>query len=275
LILIKHEHAIIIPSEDKRQYCNCHSFGGAVAHCRLDSVLKLPLVSQDLELQQALTNPLTRRPSKRAGSNTNKILNTATFVATENGYEPGTLAVHYPPSAGAYIGDTKAIEVELSIELPRYFTALFFDDKVTERVRAVAIMQTAANACLLALSTTLSHAARFSGTADLNLVGCTVMSNSMASDSVQVQGSAKLTTDCIIAVGNVDLNADATMTECSGAVTNAPPAADPFADVPVPDGSGPTYTNTSGAVLEPGNYTNGMNLSGTRALNPVSMSSRW
>jgi hypothetical protein len=223
---------------------------------------------KDLELQQAADkSAYTAALEKRSGSNTSKILNTATYIATENGYQPGTLAVHYPPIAGAYAGDTKAIEVELSIELPRYFTSFFFDDMVTERVRAVAIMQTAANACLLALSTTLSHAARFSGTADLNLVGCTVMSNSMASDSVQVQGSAKMSADCIIAVGNVDLNSDATMTECPGAITNAPPAADPFADVPVPT-SGTTYTSTGGAVLQPGHYTNGMNLSGTKTLSP-------
>jgi hypothetical protein len=224
---------------------------------------------KDLELQQAADkSAYTAAIEKRAGSNTSKILSQATYVATENGYQPGTLAVHYPPSAGAYIGDTKAIEVELSIELPRYFTAFFFDDTVTERVRAVAIMQTAANACLLALSTTEPHAALFSGTGDLKLVGCTVMSDSTTSDSVKVQGSAKVTTDCIIAVGDVSLTSGATMTECPGAITTAPPAADPFADVPVPDGSGPTFTNTSGAVLQPGNYTNGMNLSGTKTLSP-------
>lgn len=224
---------------------------------------------KDLELQQAADkSAYTAAIEKRAGSNTNKILSTATYIATENGYQPGTLAVHYPPTAGAYIGNTTAIEVELSIELPRFFTRVFFSDTVGEKARAVAIMQTAANACILALSTTAAAAARFSGSTDLNLVGCTVMSNSMTSDAVSVQGSAKLTTDCIIAVGDVSLTSGATMTECPGAITNAPPAADPFADIEVPSGSGPTFTNTSGAVLQPGNYTNGMNLSGTKTLSP-------
>jgi hypothetical protein len=222
---------------------------------------------KDLELQQAADKAAyTAALEKRAGSNSSKILNTATYIATENGYQPGTLAVNYPPSAGTYAGDTKAIEVELSITLPRYFTSFFFDDMVSESVRAVAIMQTAANACVLALSTTLSSAAKFSGSSNLNLVGCTVMSNSMASDSVQVQGSATLTTDCIIAVGNVSLTSGATMTECPGAITNAPPAADPFADVPVPSSAGPTFPNANGSVLQPGHYTNGMNLSGTKTL---------
>jgi hypothetical protein len=224
---------------------------------------------KDLELQQAADkSAYTAALEKRSGSNASKILSTATAIATDNGYEPGTLAVHYPPATGAYAGNTSAIEVDLSIELPRYFTAFFSEGNVVENVRAVALMQTAANACVLALSKTQSHAALFSGSADLKLVGCTVMSNSLTSDSVRVQGSAKLTTDCIIAVGDVNLTSGAHTTACPAPITQAPPAADPFADVPAPGSSGPTYTNTSGAVLQPGNYTNGMNLSGTKTLSP-------
>ncbi|HUQ36698.1 MAG TPA: pilus assembly protein TadG-related protein [Aestuariivirga sp.] len=224
---------------------------------------------KDLELQQAADKAAyTAALEKRSGSNASTILNTATEVATANGYEPGTLAVHYPPIAGAYAGNTKAIEVNISIELPRYFTAMFLDDNITENVRAVAIMQTAANACVLALSTTAPAAALFSGSSDLNLVGCTVMSNSFTPDSVKVQGSAKLKTDCIIAVGDVSLTSGAQVTVCPAPITQAPPVADPFAEVPVPAGSGPTYTSTSGSVLQPGNYTSGMTLTGTKTLKP-------
>ena len=224
---------------------------------------------KDLELQQAADkSAYTAAIEKRAGSNTSKILTKATYVATKNGYQPGTLAVHYPPSAGAYIGDTKAIEVELSVELPRYFTAFFFDDTVTERVRAVALMQTAGNACILALSTSLPHAARFSGSSDLNLVGCTVMSNSMASDSVRVQGAAKLTTDCIIAVGNTSLTSGAKTTVCPAPITQAPPVADPFASLAVPTVSGNKTVGGGNSPIQPGNYTSGMNISGTRTMQP-------
>ena len=81
---------------------------------------------KDVELQQAADKAAyTAALEKRAGANSSKILNTATYIATENGYQPGTLAVHYPPTAGAYAGDPKAIEVQLSIQLPRYFTSFF------------------------------------------------------------------------------------------------------------------------------------------------------
>ena len=224
---------------------------------------------KDLELQQAADkSAYTAAIEKRAGSSTSKILSTATAIATANGYQPGTLAVHYPPIAGTYAGNPRAIEVNLSIELPRYFTGMFLDQNVTENVRSVALMQTAANACILALSTSAANAALFSGSADLNLAGCTVMSNSLTSDSVKVQGSAKLTTDCIIAVGGVSLTSGAHVTVCPSPITQAPPAADPFANVPVPGTSGPTFANASGAVLQPGNYTNGMTLSGTKTLSP-------
>ncbi len=224
---------------------------------------------KSLELQQAADKAVyTAALEKRGGSSSSKILSTATSIATENGYQPGTLAVHTPPTTGAYAGNANAIEIELSISLPRYFTGVFFTDQVAESARAVALMQTAANACVLALSTAASHAALFSGSADLTLTGCTVMSNALTEDSVKLQGSAKLTTDCIIAVGEVSLTSGAAMTECSAAVTQAPPAADPFADVPVPSSSGTNYTSTSGSVLQPGNYTNGMTLSGTKTLEP-------
>lgn len=224
---------------------------------------------KDIELQQAADKSVyTAAIEKRGGANSDTIFNSATIIALSNGYQPGTIKVNYPPAAGAYAGNTDAIEVQLSIELPRYFTNLFFDDTVGEKARAVAIMQTAGNACVLALSKSASHAARFSGSANLDLIGCTVMSNSIASDSVQVQGSAKLKTDCIIAVGDVDLTSGAETTACPGPITQAPPVGDPFADLPVPSTAGPTYANANGAVLQPGHFTNGMNLSGTKTLSP-------
>ncbi|HUQ37376.1 MAG TPA: pilus assembly protein TadG-related protein [Aestuariivirga sp.] len=224
---------------------------------------------KDLELQQAADKAAyTAALEKRAGSNTSKILNAVTSIATDNGYEPGTLAVHYPPVAGAYAGNASAIEVDLAIELPRYFSGLFLHDTVRESVRAVALMQTASNACILALSKTQAHAALFAGNSDVKLVGCTVMSNSLTSDSVKVQGSAKLTTDCIIAVGNVDLTSGAQVTVCPAPITQAPPAADPFADLAIPTVSGNKTVGGGNSPIQPGNYTNGMNISGTRTMQP-------
>ena len=223
---------------------------------------------QDLKLQQVADKAVyTAALEKRAGSTTQKILQAVTATATDNGYVPGTLVVRYPPTSGAYNGNTTAIEVALTKQVPRSFTAMFITTPLSENARAVAIMQTAANACVLALSTTASKAVNVSGSGNVALSGCTVMSNSTAADAVSVQGSAKMSADCIISVGNVSLRAGATSTTCAKPITNAPPVADPYGSVAVPTSS-TNWPNASGSTLQPGNYINGMNLSGTKTLNP-------
>lgn len=224
--------------------------------------------SQDSELQQASDKAVyTAAIEKRAGSTSTKILSAAVVTATENGYTPGTLAINYPPTTGAYVGNAQAIEAVLTREVPRFFTSIFIKTPITDRTRAVAIMQTAADACVLALSPSASRAVEVSGSGKLNLTGCTVMSNSAAIDSVSVQGAAQMSADCIIAVGQVSLKTGASTTTCPSPLTDVPPAADPFASVPVPTSS-TNKPSTSAGTLQPGNYINGMSLSGTKTLSP-------
>jgi hypothetical protein len=134
------------------------------------------------------------------------------------------------------------------------------------RSRAVARFRTAANACVLALSATASRAANFSGNTNLNLIGCSVMSNSFAADSVNVQGSARMSTPCIYAVGGAQLTSGASMTdaECraNGPKTGTPPVADPYADVDIPTSWSGNCRNGNGSNLQAGRYCNGLSLSG-------------
>ena len=152
-------------------------------------------------------------------------------------------------------------------KLTRYFSAVFDNSDVIESAKAVAVFQTGSNACALALSTSAARALQVTGSGNLQLKGCSVMSDSTAANAVYVQGSASLSTDCIISVGDVSLSSGATATVCSKPITYAPPVVDPFASLAVPTST--TYwPNSNGAVLQPGNYTNGMNLKGTVKLNP-------
>ncbi|TIQ60260.1 MAG: hypothetical protein E5X41_34090, partial [Mesorhizobium sp.] len=61
-------------------------------------------------------------------------------------------------------------------------------------------------ACVLALNPSASSAALFSGSTSVKLNGCSVMSDSIANDSIKVQGSAGLQTDCLITAGGVSLS---------------------------------------------------------------------
>ena len=225
----------------------------------------------DLELQQAADKAVfAAAMEKRAGSASEKIKTEATAVATANGYTPGTLTIHYPPTSGSYAGNTAAIEVALTREVPRFFSAIFSNEPVVNNARAVAIMQASGSACVLALSTSAPRAIYVSGSGVLNLTACNVMSNSNTSESVYVGGSGKLSADCLFAVGDISLNkSDSAKTTCTKNLTRVSPAADPYADVPTPDVDAATVrANSNGATLQPGNYKNGLNLKGNQTLSP-------
>ncbi len=119
---------------------------------------------------------------------------------------------------------------------------------------------------MLALDPTASQAALFSGNTSVTLIGCSVMANSIASDAIKLQGSAGLQADCLISGGGVSLSNPVT-TVCAAPITQALPAADPFADVPAPAASNPCQ-NANKSPLKPGTYCNGLSLSGTVTMQP-------
>ena len=205
---------------------------------------------------------------RRAGSDEGAVEAVAVMAAGENGFDAGSGAaeVNAPPLTGPSAGGD-AVEVILTSTAERFFTRLFLEDDVGLSARAVANFRTASNACILALDPTASRAVQFSGNTQVSLTGCSVMANSRASDAVMLQGSARLTTSCVISGGGAQLGTGATMTECRSAILNAPPVADPYADIdePAPQGG---CLNPSGATLMPGRYCNGLRLSGTVNLAP-------
>lgn len=198
----------------------------------------------------------------RAGSTTNTILSAATAAATANGYSStnGTITV-----TGPYVsGSGWAVRVAIVRTEKRYFSQLFTHAPISSGARATASYTTAANACVLALDKSASKAVLFSGGSSLSLAGCDVMSNSIASDSVTAQGSASVTTPCIMSSGGVSLSANVTMTGCSSAMTQLPLAADPYAGTQTPQNPGNCKPG-NGNNLQPGCYS-GMNLSGNVTL---------
>jgi Flp pilus assembly protein TadG len=208
----------------------------------------------------------------RASASLDTITTDATAAATSNGWSSatGTIQVHTPPTSGPNQTPTAA-EVILSTTVPRYFTAYFNNAPLVIHARAVAVYTTAASACILALNKTASGAVTVQGSTTVNLVGCDVMSNSVASDAVKVWGSASLSTDCVVSAGGFSNNGGLTLTGCPSAVTQAPRARDPFAGLPTPPtGVSRTLPNmnpNSTTTLLPGNYSD-MTLKGTVFLNP-------
>ena len=241
-------------------------FGGEVAIWYHDS----------LQLQQAADKSVYAAAiDLRAGASSNTVLTTARDTAQINGFVPNTpstgqpdsLAVFNPPISGAYTGNANAIQVVFKKYIPLNLSSLFMSAPVQENAIAVALISTADSACIIALSTTASGAISLGGNANLSVSGCNFNSNSTAADGVLTSGSAKLAVDCIVSVGGVSLNGGATTLVCPNAFTNAPPIRDPYASLPVPT-SVTIRSNSNASVLQPGVYTNGLNLTGTKTLQP-------
>ncbi|MEI9410444.1 pilus assembly protein TadG-related protein [Mesorhizobium salmacidum] len=206
---------------------------------------------------------------KIAGSDTPTIVAAATQSATDNGLGNGTIVVNTPPTSGPNTAK-KAVEVILDQNLDRIFTSIFTQGKVPERARAVALVTDASKACLRALNPSAPQSVLFSGSTSMTLNGCVIMTNSIASDAIKVQGSAGLTADCLISAGGVVLNNPVT-TICKAPITQALPIPDPFASVPAPVVSNPCQNVNGGKstqTIQPGTYCSGMNLNGNVTLSP-------
>jgi Flp pilus assembly protein TadG len=206
----------------------------------------------------------------RASATLDTITANATATATSNGWSSttGTIQVRTPPTSGPN-QTPAAAEVVLSQTVPRYFTAYFNSQPMVIHARSVAIYTTAASACILALNKTASAAVNVQGNTTVNLVGCDVMSNSVANDAVNVWGSAILNTDCVVSAGGLSNHGGLSLTGCPSVVTQAPRARDPFQGLPVPaHGQNRSVPNGQSVTLDPGYYNAGMDLKNNVTLNP-------
>ncbi|WP_245525688.1 pilus assembly protein TadG-related protein [Mesorhizobium sp. M00.F.Ca.ET.216.01.1.1] len=204
---------------------------------------------------------------KVSGSDNATIISAATLSATTNNFDTstGTIEVFTPPTSGAYVAK-KAVEVIVHQNLERFFTSIFSQSAVGARARAVALITDASKACVLALNPSASKAALFSGSANVKLTGCSVMADSIASDALKLQGSATLQADCLISAGGVSLSNPVTM-DCANAMTQALPAADPFADLAAPAIEKPCKNTNKPTSLQPGTYCD-LSLSNDVTLSP-------
>jgi Flp pilus assembly protein TadG len=204
----------------------------------------------------------------RAGGTQSTFTAEALAAAQAAGFDPnqGTITVNNPPQSGTH-QTNQAIEVLISENVPRFFSSIFVNTPLIEHTRSVTIFQTAAYGCIDALDPTAQAEVLISGSAQITTAGCSIMANSLASNAIQAQGSATLTTDCLISVGGVSLTSGVTETVCGAPITQAPPVADPYKDVanPTPQSG---CQDTSGPTYSPGTYCNGLTLQGAANLQP-------
>ena len=173
------------------------------------------------------------------GRDVNYIDEAALRAATESGLNTQRAdapAIASPPTSGAFAGDATAVEVELQDNLPRLFTSIFFTSH-TVPIKARAVARTAGGrpSCILALNKTANKAVGFAGSSTLELDGCDIASNSVASDAIDFQGATDVTAECASAVGGVDgASGSLTLTDCAAPFEGTRSFPDPYASLAMP-----------------------------------------
>ncbi|MCZ4090394.1 TadE/TadG family type IV pilus assembly protein [Sinorhizobium psoraleae] len=102
------------------------------------------------------------------------------------------------------------------------------------RRQSVAARAANAEACILALHQTADRAFDVSGSAAVDLTGCTVISNSNDDQSIYVGGSGKLKAECLYAAGAIYGAAQSVELACDKAVEGASRVPDPFKNKVLP-----------------------------------------
>lgn len=204
--------------------------------------------------------------SLRAGESSSQARDAAIAEAISNGYDPtvGTIVVNNPPQSGNFTGNA-AVEVLIQSEIQRMFSRIFDRQNIVTNLRAVATYEDGGTGCIIALNPTAHDAVNFSGSANASLIACEVMSNSVAADSVAIEGSADVDAPCVNAVGGVSATSNLVMTDCPEARENLPPIDDPYAHLSEPDMSAPCEPAGSTA---PGRHCGGLDLTGSVHLAP-------
>lgn len=204
----------------------------------------------------------------RSGQTNSAITKAASTDAAKNGWRPtgGAIVVNTPPTSGTH-QNTNSVEIILTEVEQRYFTALFSRQPVPVSVRAVGTFVSSGTACMLGLDKARNNTVQFWGNASAKFQNCNIVSNSNASDSFSVGGSANVTVPCVSTVGGDSVSSGLHLTSCTSVTTHAPTSTDPYASVPAPP-VGSCYSGAIGSTLSPGTYCGGLSLSGNITMDP-------
>lgn len=176
----------------------------------------------------------------------------------------GILTVSAPPTIGAF-QNSNSLEVAITANYPPLFSGIFRAEPYTIAVRAVGSFQNDGTACILALHPSAARAVEIAGSADVDLVGCSVMANSVADNAFYQGGNGDISTPCVRAVGGIAHSGGVHLTECKEPWPYSPVADDPFKNL-----AAPTKPSTCSAVpsgsgtinVPAGRYCGGFDLSG-------------
>jgi len=172
---------------------------------------------------------------------------------------------------------------------PLFLTQLFLDAQVvpvsTESFASMQATPGAAN-CLMSLHESTSRAILIAADVKVNLIHCVASANSTTNDSIWLEGTTRLTADCISTPGGISWNGGAmvTLKDCTTGSFPKVKQTDPFVGTPFWGGTGvtsPSYFADAaisqgrygpgmpgGATLQPGKYGKQVEIAGAVTLMP-------
>jgi hypothetical protein len=210
----------------------------------------------------------------RASGSTN-LVTAAKGDAAANGFTDGSngvaITVNNPPATGYSTGNSSAVEVLISQNVPTFFMEMIGISSGTVRARAVALLGSGTS-CFYVLDPAASAAFSVSGGVTVT-VNCGIMVDSSSATAVSVTNGSKLTATYIDVAGKDTVSGGSSISPAP--LTGATPSGDPLSYLAKPSVGACTYTNKSvgnGATttLAPGTYCGGISIGGgsTVTFNP-------
>jgi hypothetical protein len=216
-----------------------------------------------LKLQQAANSAAVAGAwEARRGSDSGAVRTAATSGAVSNGFTSATDVIALDTSG------VSSVKTTITRTEPRFFSQIYTSAPLMVKVSATATFSTAGNACVLALNGTAAKAASFAGNTGTYFNGCTVMSDSNASNAINIQGSATLSAPCLYAVGGVYQGGALTSTTCTTPKTGQAPVGDPYQTYKPTTAMPASCSNGNGANLSPGRYCGGLTWKNKVSLQP-------
>lgn len=167
------------------------------------------------------------------------------------------ISIHTASQSG-----TNYSTVEINDTVPLFFTSLFLDAEIlTIGVSSFAAMSKGSNPCMLALDGSQSRSVLIAAGVQVEMANCVVASNSNSWDAVWLEGSSRLTVDCVSTPGGIAYNGGASynFTKCQPDAYPRETTANPYAGVPFwgdPAVPAPPYFVDAG--ISQGRYGAGM-----------------
>jgi hypothetical protein len=204
------------------------------------------------------------------GGSSTDITAAAKDAASHNGFADGgtrpgtsntiTVAVHNPPTSGAYAANSNAVQVDVSQTQPTYFMRVLGFSSVPVSTTAVAVTL-GSGSCVYSLNRSASGATTVSGTASVNSA-CGLYDNSTSSSALTVSGGGTITAPLMGVVGGTNINGGGSSPPSTGIAQFGDPLAYIQAPSFNPSSCSSFHTQNISGSISPQTFCGGIHVNG-------------